>query len=150
MTQRPDNSGKKQGGNTKFKPGQSGNPQGRKIGSRNRVSVMVDQLLDGHAQEIAETAIQKAKEGDSTMLKALLDRVCPPRKERTITLDLPSLADATTIPNATRAIIEAAAKGELEPGQAATMIQAVTGHLKALEMGALEARLARLEEQAEG
>ncbi len=148
MTQQPDKTGKKQGGHTRFKPGQSGNPQGRKLGSRNRVSVMVDGMFENEAQAIAETAILKAKEGDSAMLKALLDRICPPRKERPITLDLPSLVDATSIPDATRAIIEAAAKGDLEPGQAATMIQAISGHLKAIEVSALESRLARLEEQA--
>ncbi|WP_031385778.1 DUF5681 domain-containing protein [Desulfonatronum thiodismutans] len=150
MTQEPDKAEKKQGGRTRFKPGQSGNPQGRKLGSRNRVSVMVDELFEGEAQAIAQAAIQKAKEGDSAMLKALLDRICPPRKERPITLDLPSLVDATAIPDATRAIIEAATKGELEPGQAVTMIQAISGHLKAIEISTLESRLSRLEEQQGG
>lgn len=132
-----------------FKPGQSGNPEGRRLGSRNKVTCLVDQLLEGQAQEIAETAIQKAKEGDATMLKALLDRICPPKRERTIKLTLPSLEDATSIPAATRAVIEAAAKGEVEPGQAATMIQVITGHLKAIELSELAERMQKIEERLE-
>lgn len=139
---------KKQGGHL-FKPGQSGNPSGRKLGSRNKVSCLVDQLLEGQAQELAETAIQKAKDGDSALLKALLDRIAPPKRERTIKLDLPSLEDAAGIPAATRAVIEAAAKGELEPGQAATLIQVITGHLKAVETSELALRMAKIEEQLE-
>ncbi len=149
MTQQPDKTGKKQGGRTRFKPGQSGNPQGRKLGSRNKVSALVDTILEDQAQELAQVALQKAMDGDAVLIKALLDRVCPPRKERTVSLDLPSIDKAQEVPGAMKTILQATAAGELEPGQAATLIQALGGHLKALEMTELEQRLETVEKSLE-
>jgi hypothetical protein len=47
-----------------FKPGKSGNPQGRPKGARNKTTVATEQLLDGEAEAITKKAIELAKSGD--------------------------------------------------------------------------------------
>jgi hypothetical protein len=46
-----------------FQKGQSGNPAGRPRGSRNKTTVLMQNLLDGEAEEIARKAIEMAKAG---------------------------------------------------------------------------------------
>ena len=47
-----------------FKPGKSGNPQGRPKGARNKTTVATEQLLDCEAEAITKKAIELAKSGD--------------------------------------------------------------------------------------
>jgi hypothetical protein len=49
----------KRGANGQFLRGTSGNPKGRPLGSRNRASLLMEELLDGRAQALSEKAIQK-------------------------------------------------------------------------------------------
>ena len=52
-----------------FKTGQSGNPDGRPKGARNRATVAAERLLDGEADTLTRKAIELAKEGDTTALR---------------------------------------------------------------------------------
>src|SRR3954468_864109 len=61
-----------------FKPGEGG----RKPGSRNRATLLVESLLNGEARRLGETAISLAIGGDPTALKLCLDRIAPVRKGR--------------------------------------------------------------------
>ena len=56
-------SGREQGPQ-RFKPGQSGNPNGRPQGSRNRATLAIDALLEGEAVAITRKAIELALGGD--------------------------------------------------------------------------------------
>lgn len=66
---------------SKWKPGQSGNPAGRPKGAKNKITYL-KLVLEGelrvqikeHMAEIMAVAIQKAKEGDNSMIKLLLDK----------------------------------------------------------------------------
>jgi hypothetical protein len=49
----------KRGANGQFLRGTSGNPKGRPLGSRNRASLLLEDLLDGRAEVLAEKAIEK-------------------------------------------------------------------------------------------
>jgi hypothetical protein len=53
----------------------------------------VERVLDGEGEELTRKAIELAKEGDLTALRLCLERICPPRKSRPITIDL---SDAST------------------------------------------------------
>jgi hypothetical protein len=44
--------------------GQSGNPNGRTRGSKNKATAMAMKLLDGESEELARKAIELAKGGD--------------------------------------------------------------------------------------
>ena len=68
---------------TQWKPGQSGNPNGRPAGSRSKVLLALDALGESEANDIVRAMIEKAKEGDTTAAGQILDRVYgQPEKER--------------------------------------------------------------------
>lgn len=135
---------------TQFRPGQSGNPAGRPKGARNKITVAIEALIDAASTDIATKAIELAKAGDATMIRALLDRAAPPRRDRHIPLELPPMERAADAVKAAAAIAQAVADGELKPSEASELSDFVANYAKALEISDLEARLQRLEAAANG
>lgn len=128
-----------------FKPGYSGNPNGRPQGARNKATVLAEQLLDGEVEALLRKVIEKALAGDTAALRLCLDRVLPARRERLVTLVLPKIETAKDGCAASAAILVACANGELSTGEAAEFMGLVAAHLRVLETTELEARLAALE-----
>jgi Family of unknown function (DUF5681) len=135
---------------TQFRPGQSGNPAGRPKGARNKITVAIEALIDAASTDIATKAIELAKAGDATMIRALLDRAAPPRRDRHIPFELPPMERAADAVKAAAAIAQAVADGELTPSEASELSDFVANYAKALEISDLEARLQRLEAAANG
>ena len=130
---------------TRFQPGQSGNPAGKPKGARNRTTLAIEALIDGAADDIANKAIELAKAGDATMIRALLDRAAPARRDRHIPFELPPMEKAADAARAAAAIARAVADGELTPSEASELSDFVANYVKAIEISDLEARLQRLE-----
>ena len=130
---------------TQFRTGQSGNPAGRPKGARNKITVAIEALIDAASTDIANKAIELAKAGDATMIRALLDRAAPPRRDRHIPFELPPMEKAADAVKAAAAIAQAVADGELTPSEASELSDFVANYTKALEISDLEARLQRLE-----
>jgi len=55
---------RRRGPGRRFQPGQSGNPAGKPKGTRNRATVLAEQLLDGEAETMVRTAVDWAKKGN--------------------------------------------------------------------------------------
>lgn len=60
-----------------FERGQSGNPNGRPPGSRNRGFIRLEQNLQQDAQRVVQCIIEAALSGDMCAAKLILDRVLP-------------------------------------------------------------------------
>ena len=88
--------------------------------------------------------------GDGPALRLCLDRLCPPRKDRTITFPLPAVETAADLTKATGALMQGVAAGEITPGEAAEMSKLVDAHVRAIEAVDLAARIAALENPQEG
>jgi citrate lyase beta subunit len=131
----------------RFKKGQSGNPEGRPPGSRNKATLLIEQLLDEGAKDIGKKAIELAKAGDSTALRLCLDRIAPARRDRHISFKLPKLEKPEHAIEAAAAIVEAVAGAELTPSEAAEMMKLVEGYTRILEAEDHEQRLRALEVQ---
>ena len=98
-----ENAGAKQrrrGPGRPFPAGQSGNPMGKPLGTRNRATRAAETLLDGEAEALTRKAVEMALAGDTTALRLCLDRILPPRKGRPVTLDLPVVTDAAKVQTA--------------------------------------------------
>ena len=130
---------------TQFRLGQSGNPAGRPKGARSKITVAIETLIDAASTDIATKAIELAKAGDATMIRALLDRAAPPRRDRHIPFELPRMERAADAVKAAATIARAVADGELTPSEASELSAFVAHYAKALEVSDLEARLQRLE-----
>jgi Family of unknown function (DUF5681) len=130
-----------------FESGQSGNPNGRPKGARNRVTQAVEALIDGQGQALGAKAIEKALEGDSTMLRALLSTLVAPRRERTVEFELPKIESAADARKASSAVITACAAGELSPHEATEIMGLISTHVRTIEFAELEARLTAVEKR---
>lgn len=135
-------------GSKKFKPGQSGNPDGRPKGSRNKTTLAVEELLDGEAEALTRKAIEKAKGGDTVALRLCLDRICPARRDRHIEFELPKMEAAKDAATAAAAIVGAVARGEITPNEAGELGRLVEAFAKTLQVSDHEARLEALERQS--
>jgi hypothetical protein len=127
------------------RPFASGNP-GRRKGSRNRITRLVENLIEADAEEITRAALRRAIEGDGVLLRALLDRLAPPRRDRTVEIDLPRLDDKADVTSITASLVDAVADGTIAPGEAKAIGEIVDVHLRAVELREIEARLRRLED----
>lgn len=134
---------------TQFGAGQSGNPAGRPKGSRNRTTQAVEAILDGEAETLTRKAVEMALDGDGPAMRLCLDRLCPPRKDRAVTFDLPRIETTADLTRATRALLQGVADGEITPAEASEMSKLVTAHIEAVKVVDLAARVVALEETKE-
>jgi hypothetical protein len=140
----PENTARKQKPQA-FKPGQSGNPQGRPQGSRNKTTLALEALLDGEAEAITRKAVEMALMGDATAMRLVMDRIMPPRRERPIMFALPKLETAGDAVKATAVLAEAVANGDITPGEAGELSKLVDGFTKAVELHEIQQHLDKLE-----
>lgn len=140
-----DDRAKKQRGRP-FAKGVSGNPAGRPPGLLNKATMAAQTLLDGEAEALTRKAVELALEGNIQALKLCLERICPPRKESPLAVELPTVEGVAELPRLTSAILAAVGRGDLEPGQAAALASLVANHGKTLELAELEKRISALEE----
>lgn len=126
---------------TTWKPGQSGNPKGRKRGSGE-----VAQIRASIAQcvpELLQTLMARALEGDVGAARLLLERTVAPLRavDPAQAINLPG----NTLTERGQAVLGAVSAGELSPGQGAALIGAIGSLARVAEMDELAARVAALE-----
>jgi hypothetical protein len=128
-----------------FKHGQSGNPDGRPKGSRNKTTLAVEAMLAGEHEAITRKAIEKAKAGDMAAIRLCMERIAPPRKDAPICFELPKMEKASDAVTASSAIVVAVSRGELSPCEAGELIKVVESYARTLQVSDFEARIERLE-----
>ena len=128
-----------------FEPGQSGNPAGKAKGTRNKVTLAIEALLDGEAEALTRKAIEIAKGGDLAALRLCLDRLAPPRKDRLVMFELPTITSAADAVKASAALVAAVAVGDLTPAEAGELGKLIEAYVRALEATDFAARLDNLE-----
>ncbi len=128
-----------------FPQGESGNPNGRPKGSRNKVTLAVEALLEGDAETLTRKAIEKALEGDMVALRLCLDRIAPAKKDAPVTFALPAMKTAADAVTAAGAILKAVATSEMTPSEGTAIAVLVETYRRALETQEIEARIAALE-----
>ena len=142
---------KARGAGRPFEKGKSDNPEGRRTGSRNRVTEMVEKLLEGDAERITRAVIDKAADGDMVAARIALDRLAPARRGRPVSFALPrKLETADDLNGAFNAILGAVSRAELSPDEAgavATIVEMRRRTLELNELADIRRRLAEVEDQ---
>ena len=67
--------------------GVSGNPNGKPKGTRHRVTVLAENLMQDEAKDIVRAVLEAAKGGDMTAARLIMERIFPVRKRRPIYLE---------------------------------------------------------------
>jgi len=115
-----------------FLKGQSGNPRGRRYGSRNKKTLAAPVLLEGEAGALTRKAVELALEGDSTALRLCIERILPPCRERAVRFELPPIENAADVSAAMNAVTAALARGIITPGEAERIANVVETFARAI------------------
>ena len=124
-----------------FTKGTSGNPAGRPKGikdKRHRYSEAIDSMIP----QVLDSVFQRAIAGDMTAAKMLLDRTLPnkrPEQERI------EISHTGNIPTDAQNVLRSVFDGEVSPDVGASLLSAITGVLKAVEVEELAQRIEALE-----
>ena len=128
---------------TKFKPGQSGNLNGRP--KDKTPATLLRKSLADDMPDIIKKLVELAKGGDVAAAKILLDRVCPTLRPQAMSISLPvngSLAEQGD------EIIKATMAGRIPPDIGGQLITALAAQSRIIEIEDLTKRLEVLESKA--
>lgn len=130
-----------------FKKGQSGNPGGRPVGSRNK-RTLAAKALDDASEDVAKAMIEAARGGDTAAGKLVLERIQPPLRPRaeTVQFDLDPSASLTT---QGQQVLAAVAAGELDPETGKILVECLTAFAGLKQTDELALRIAQLEQAAQ-
>jgi hypothetical protein len=133
----------------RFKKGQSGNPSGRPVGSRNKASIAVENLFLDEQERLTRKCIKLALKGNVQALKLCIERICPVRKDTPINVRLPRITKVDDATKLTTTLIDKVTSGEITPSQGELLSRMIEKHVRVLQLNDLEARLQQLEERIE-
>jgi len=122
----------------RFAPGHSGNPAGKKPGTRNRSTILREALREGEGHAGARVAIDKALGGDGTMVRFMIKELSRLDAGHFVELELPEGAlDAKTVLKAT---LRAVVSGEISVEAANGMARFVEAYGRILGKGSTAKR----------
>jgi hypothetical protein len=135
-------------GGRPFRRGESGNPNGRPPGARNKTCALALKLMDAEAEPVIRAVIEAARKGDISAAKLVLERIAPMPRNRPVSLCMPPIETPADLGDAMDAILQAAAAGGLSPDEAVSIASLIETRRRAIETLELEARIAALEQRA--
>ena len=132
---------------TRFQPGQSGNPAGRPVGSRNKATILAETVIDSHLEAVTEAQCRKALEGSERAQRFLIARAVAPARHRPVTIDLPETVMLDGLLAAHEEVTRLFAAGELTTDEAKTATGLFESHRRTLETAEFARRLDAIEAQ---
>jgi hypothetical protein len=127
-----------------WRKGESGNPKGRKPGLALKLTTELRAIVSKDAKEIVSSIIAAAKAGDVEARRVFARHFLPQTKWPTV-FDLPPIDGPTDIPGAVKAMLDAAAKGDIALEDAGRVIELLDGLRQAHEGTTLAERLDEME-----
>ena len=126
-----------------WKPGESGNPNGRPAGT-----TLMGKLRTKHQRDIEaifDALITLAKDGDTAAAQIIMSRMLPPVRpvSEPVMLDLPD----GPYPAKAEAVVQAVSEGRVSPPDAKLLLDAIQTVAQLSTLSQLEGRLAVLEER---
>jgi hypothetical protein len=110
-----------------FKPGESGNPAGRAVGSRNKKTLAAEEALFDHAQELVEDVVRRAKAGEPAAMRLCMERILPAGRGRPLPIELPPVRNSNDAYAAAAVVMEALKEGAISAREAVDLLRVVEG-----------------------
>jgi Family of unknown function (DUF5681) len=130
----------------RFVKGQSGNPAGRRPGSRNKVTQLVEEILEGGAEQATRELLNHACLGKATAMRICFDQLLPRRRGRPVPISLPQVETLADVAKWKVAILNGIADGEITPEEAVELMKVVGNIGRGPQAAEIDARVARLEQ----
>jgi hypothetical protein len=127
-----------------YQKGQSGNSAGRPAGQT--PGAKIRKAIELRADEILQSVINAAVNGDMQAAKMLLDRITPTLKPLVLPINI---AMGNTLPETGGNILTATLSGDIPPDIGSQLITALSNQGKLVELQELAERLSHLEKQLE-
>jgi hypothetical protein len=137
--------GPKRTGAPPWPKGRSGNPSGKKPGTKHRRTLLLAAMSTDDRAAIVEKIIRQAKRGDRASQRLIVDRTEPPRRGSPVKFALPDIVSIGDVVAAQRAIAAAMSKGRLTPAESMEVAAVVELARRAIETNQLEERLRAIE-----
>ncbi len=128
-----------------WQPGQSGNPKGRPVGSRNKKNVIAEEF-EKDGSEVARVVMNAALEGDMQAANMVLQRLSPPLRARAEKVTFELTPDAPLHEQANQ-VLASVAEGAIDPETGKMLIDCIQSVAGIRAVDELEARLIALEEK---
>lgn len=128
-----------------WQPGQSGNPKGRPVGSRNKKNVIAEEF-EKDGSEVARVVMNAALEGDMQAANMVLQRLSPPLRARAEKVTFELSPDAPLHQQANQ-VLASVAEGAIDPETGKLLIDCIQSVAGIRAVDELEARLIALEEK---
>lgn len=128
-----------------WQPGQSGNPKGRPVGSRNRKTQLAEELQkDG--SDLARVIKEAALAGDTSAMNLWAQRLEPPLRARAAAVEFELDPDKPLHEQANQVLV-AVSEGRVDPETGRMLIDCIQSVAGIRAVDELEARLISLEEK---
>jgi Family of unknown function (DUF5681) len=110
-----------------FRAGESGNPAGRAVGSRNRKTLAVEAALFDHAEALVKNLVDRALAGEPAAMRLAMERVLPAGRGRPLPIDLPPVRSAEDAQAAAAVIMAALKEGAISAREAVDLLRVIEG-----------------------
>jgi hypothetical protein len=130
-----------------FQPGQSGNPAGRPRGSRNKRTVLLENILHGEGETIMRKLIELANRGELGAIRMCMDRLLPAAKGESVACDMPPMNNPMDAVAAMTGVFEALRVGDLTSAEADKVAKLVHTWMRTMVVVTHEARIREIEKQ---
>ncbi len=132
----------------RFRQGNTFGKNGRPQGSRNRVTIAAENVLETESGTIARQAVEMALNGHPQMIKLILERVVPIKKSSTIKLKgLPQVTDIKSAGKAAQFIFDSIANGTVSPLDGEILSRVLDKRIHSLQITEIEEELNKLKEK---
>jgi hypothetical protein len=117
----------------RFQSGHSGNPAGRPPGSLNQKTLAAQEAMIERAQELIDSIVDRAKNGDSAAMRAAMERLVPTGRNRRVAVDLPVIKTPEDADLALSVVTDELSAGNLTISEASALVNLIDRMLRVAE-----------------